>query len=110
MDLEQKNLLLDLYSCCFGNHEDVLIEYSIKNNILQYQDVINEFKSIQANIFNYIWKITEPDKQLTSFEIERECAIYCFENHQWINEVGLKALNKWLIWMCWHEGILKKEN
>jgi hypothetical protein len=86
-----------------------LIEYSIKNNIVDYQSIIQEFKSIQNGIFNYIWKITEPDKQLSIFEIEKECAAYCFENCSWINEMGLKSLNRWLIWMCWHEGILKND-
>jgi hypothetical protein len=107
MDWYKKNILLNLFLSQFGI-EDVFINYAIKNGIDNYQDIINEFKSIQKNIFDYIWKITEPDKQLTSFEVEEECAMYCFENYQWINEIGLKALNNWLIWMCWHEGIIKK--
>jgi hypothetical protein len=110
MDIEQKNLLLNIYSYHFNNHEKELIEYSIKNKVLNFQEIIHEFKTIQNNIFNYIWEITEPDKQLSTSEIEQECAMYCFKNYQWINEVGLKALNRWLIWMCWHEGILKDNN
>jgi hypothetical protein len=108
MDLDKKNILLKLFLFQFGI-EDVFINYAIKNDIDNYQEIINEFKFIQKNIFDYIWRITEPDKQLSAHEIEIICATFCFESYQWINEIGLKSLNNWLIWMCWHEGILKND-
>ena len=107
MDLRQKNILLSIYSSHFGNNEKEFIEYSLENNITNYQDIIQEFISIQNSVFSHILKITEPNKRLSAFEIENECSMFCLKNHKWINEEGLKFLNKWLIWMCWHEGVLK---
>ena len=107
--LQQKNSLLKVYLSQFGIGK-LAENYAIACNIKNYQECINEFKLIQENIFDYIWKITEPNKQLSAYEIEKICATYCFEHYQWINEIGLKALNSWLIWLCWHEGILAKDS
>ena len=109
MDLQQKNNLLKVFLSQFGIGE-FAEAYAVKNSLDNYQDIINEFKLMQNNIFDYIWKITESNKQLTTHEIETICATCCFEHYQWINETGLKALNNWLLWLCWHEGILKREN
>ena len=107
MDVLKKNNLLGIFLSQFGVGELAKI-YAEKNEVDNYQDIVDEFKLMQKNIFDYIWDITEPDKQLTSYEIEKICSTYCFEHYQWINELGLKALNNWLLWLCWHEGILKK--
>jgi len=107
MNLEEKNNLLKFFLSQFGIGNIAKI-YADENRINNYEDVVDEFKQIQKNIFDYIWEISEPDKQFNAHEIEEVSAIYCFEHYQWINKVGLNALNNWLLWMCWHEGILKK--
>jgi len=107
VDTKDKNNLLYVFLSQLGIGELAKV-YAEENGIDNYQDAINEFKLMQKNIFDYIWEITEPDKKLSQHEIETTCAVYCFEHYQWINEIGLKALNSWLLWLCWHEGILKE--
>jgi len=102
-----KNKLLDLFSSSMGNSEYKFVEYAELNNIQNYNTIIEEFKSIQNSLYDYIYKITEPNIQLSATEIENISLQYCTKNYIWINEIGVKAINRWLIWMCWHEGILK---
>ena len=110
MDIQQKNSLLSAFLSTFGIREDIIKDYAINNNIDNYQELVSEFNNIKNSVFDCVWKITEPNKQIFQYEIETICATYCFEHYQWINEVGLKALTGWLLWMCWHEGILKEDN
>nr|WP_321453186.1 hypothetical protein [uncultured Carboxylicivirga sp.] len=103
-----KNELIDNYSESMGNRESGFIEYATKNGISEYRALIQEFKSIQNQVYDYIYKITEPNKQLTAQEIESISFEFCTSIIDWIDKKGVKAVNRWLIWMCWHEGILKK--
>lgn len=103
-----KNQLLDLFSSSMGNSEYKLIEFAKSNNIQNCSTIVEEFKTIQNEIYDYIFKITEPDIQLSATEIEEASVQYCTKTYTWINETGIKAINRWLIWMCWHEGILKQ--
>jgi len=103
-----KNELIDNYSASMGNRERDFIEYATKNGITAYEELMKEFKSIQNLVYDYIYKITEPNIQLTAEEIESKSFDFCNSNVAWIDKKGIKAVNRWLIWMCWHEGILKK--
>jgi hypothetical protein len=103
-----KNDLIDKYSASMGNTERNFIEYATKNGITEYGELIKEFKSIQNMVYDYIYKITEPNIQLTAEEIDSISFEFCKSKIDWINKKGIKAVNRWLIWMCWHEGILKK--
>lgn len=103
-----KNKLIDNYSASMGNRERDFIEYATKNGITEYEELIKEFKSIQNFVYDYIYKITEPNIQLTAKEIDSKSVEFCKSKIDWINKKGIKAVNRWLIWMCWPEGILKK--
>lgn len=103
-----KNQLLDLFSSSMGNSEYKFMEFAESNDIQNYSTIIEEFKAIQDQIYNYILEITEPNIQLSATEIEKASIGYCTKKYTWINETGIKAINRWLIWMCWHEGMLKQ--
>ncbi|GAF05995.1 hypothetical protein [Saccharicrinis fermentans] len=103
-----RNELLDQFSAPMGNSENKFIDYAKSNGIVDFKELILEFNTIQSMVYDYIYKFTEPDLQLTGDEIEVICHDFCENKIDWINDKGIKALNSWLIWMCWHEGILKK--
>ncbi|MBD8348964.1 hypothetical protein [Dysgonomonas sp. HGC4] len=102
-----KNDLLNLFSTSMGNSEYKLIEYCESNDFKNYSTIIEEFEAIQNDIYDYIFKLTEPNIQLSGVEIEEISFQYCTQKYSWVNEVGVKAINRWLVWMCWHEGIFK---
>jgi hypothetical protein len=104
-----KNQLLNIYSYHFGNKEKDLFDYGSRNGIKNINDIIDEFSSIQNELFNYFWKRTGPNIQLTDEEIKQQAKEYCNNKYKWINEVGMEALLRWLIWMGWHEGLMKNE-
>jgi hypothetical protein len=107
--MTDKNDLISEFSNAFGNSNEKTIKFANKKGILNYNELIEEFKSIQKMVYNHIYKLTEPDLQLTAQEIETICYDLCVSKIDWINSKGISAINKWLIWMCWHEGILKKD-
>lgn len=102
-----KNELIDLFSSSMGNTEDKFVEYAVSRKI-DYQNLTAEFKAIQNQVYDYIYQITEPNIQLVASEIEKVSYDYCSKNINRINDKGIKAINRWLIWMCWREGISKK--
>ena len=104
-----KNDLIDKFSASMGNSEKKFIEFAISNGISNYKALIKEFTLIQNSVYDYIYKITEPNLQLTTREIETISTDFCKSKIEWIDSKGIKAVNRWLIWMCWHEGILKKD-
>jgi hypothetical protein len=105
--LDHKNKLLDIFSYEFGNRGNDLFQYCLDNGIEHFAYIKAEFDSIQNDLYRYIDKITPHNKQLTPIEIQAKAAEYCKMKYNWINDSGIEALNRWLIWMCWHEGILK---
>jgi hypothetical protein len=107
IDAIDKNELIDIYSVSMGNAEERFVTFANDKGISDYKSYIDEFKSIQNLLYDYIYKITAPDLKLSAQEIESISYQFCQSNIDWINSKGIKALNRWLIWMCWHEGILK---
>ena len=103
-----KNKLLDLFSASMGNSEYKLIEFAESNQLQNHETIIKDFEQVQSRVYDYIYKITEPNIQLSALEIEDASYRYLAKNYSWINEEGAKAINRWLVWMCWHEGILKQ--
>jgi hypothetical protein len=107
--MNDKNELLDKFSAPLGNSENKFIEYAAAHNIIDHMVLIEEFKSVQNQTYDYVYTITEPNLQLSAGQIEKISYNFCKRHFNWINDKGIAAVNRWLIWMCWHEGILKKE-
>ncbi len=103
-----KNDLLEVYSHPMGNRKNEFIAFCKKNKVQEAENYIKEFNKIQEVLYKKINDITPNGGQLSSDKIEEFSFDYCTENYLWIRESGIKALNRWLIWMCWHEGILSK--
>ena len=101
-----RNTLLDIYSNQFGNRENDFLKYAFENKIEDYNKILEEFRIIQNDLFQHIWTITSPNKQLSQAELEKISHYYCSNKYDWIDEVGITALKRWLVWMSWHEGIL----
>ena len=102
-----KNLLLQKFVKDFGLDTEGFIVFCNKNGIDEPNVLVEEFKSMQNQIYDKIWEITEPDLQLDSKEILKISNDYLVCNFEWIDQNGIKVLNNWLMYMCWHDGISK---
>ena len=109
MEMMDKNQLLGIYSLHFGNRENNLLEYGKRNGIKNIDDIIKEFSNIQGELFDYFWKKAAPDGQLYYDEIKAQAFEYCNEKYKWMNDMGKESLLRWLVWICWHEGLLKRK-
>ncbi len=102
-----KNLLLNEFSNQFGYREEHFLEFTETYGITNTESLIAEFKEIQEKVYDEIWEFTKPDKKLFQKEIKEISEKYLKKNWNWIDQNGMDAINRWLTWMCWHEGILK---
>ena len=99
------NTAINAYSHSMGNQFDVLIEHCGSEKADEFKKTIDQ---IQNEIFDIIWKSTDNNNLLTAGEIEEIATEYCNEKHNEIDASGIDGLLRWLIWMAWHEGCLKK--
>jgi Glu-tRNA(Gln) amidotransferase subunit E-like FAD-binding protein len=106
-DKLDKNKILKKFSSTFFIDEEKMKNYFQDNNLENFAETLKEFENMRNNTFNVIWNKSEYS-QFTNKEIENLSEKYLKENHAWIDEEGIKAVNNYLLWMCWHEGILKK--
>jgi len=102
-----KNLLLEKFSKNFGLDTDGFIDYCIEKEIANPELLIAEFEAMRNQIYDKLWEITKPDLQLSSEEILKISKDYLASNYKWIDESGIKTVNNWLLYMCWHDGLLK---
>ena len=102
-----KNLLLNEFFNQFGYNKEHFLEFTDTYEIANVESLIKEFSGIQDKIYDAIWKLTKPDKKLSEKEIKEFSNKYLKENWNWIDQIGIDAVNRYLLWMCWHEGILK---
>lgn len=82
--------------------------YFQEHNYNHFESIYKEFESMRRNVLEYLWKETEPDIQLSQHQIVDLSKKYLEENYPWINKQGIKSVNNYLLWMCWHEGLLIK--
>jgi len=104
-----KNELLNIFSNTFQIERQEMQDYFIKNSHDNFEIICKELEDMRVNLFDFIWKETEPNLTLTSTEIITLSEKYLQENYSWIDETGIKSVNSHILWICWHEGILKSE-
>ena len=102
-----KNILMEKFSNHFGNKKKEFLEFARGKGFKDPDLIIVKLENIQEDLFNYVWEITMPDKKLNSADLKTVSENYLKNKHPWINEIGIEAVNRWLFWMCWHEGILE---
>ena len=105
--VDQRNELLQKFFITFDLDKEGLTNFCLKNNIENISEIIAEFKDIRKEIYDYLWQITEPNLKLLPAEIVRFSKIYLMEHYIWIDDQSIKSVNNFLLWMCWHEGIMK---
>jgi len=101
-----KNKILKKFSSTFSIDGEKMKSYFEDNNLENFDEILKEFEDMRTDTFNIIWNKSE-HSQFTSKEIENLSEKYLKENHFWIDEEGIKTVNNYLLWMSWHEGILK---
>lgn len=102
-----KNTLFHIYMEKFAMNDDAVIAYAEENNVENYRQLLKEFNAIRSASCDHIWEITKPDKHLAASEINSVVKSYSLENFSWFDDESFKALLNWIMYMCWHEGILK---
>lgn len=95
-----------MFSSTFFINGEKMKEYFETNNLENFDEILKEFEEMRIDTFNMIWK-ESTHLQFTNKEVESLSKKYLKENYPWINDVGIKAVNNHLLWMCWHEGIIK---
>lgn len=101
-----KNIMFGISMEKFGMNNEAVIAYALKNNIKDYVKFVKIFDSIRSKTLDNLWKLST-NKQLTAIEIETVSKLYCAENAIWLNEDNFKSLLHWLMYMSWHDGLLK---
>lgn len=101
-----KNKILKKFSSTLFIDKEKMRDYFKDNNLENFDETLKEFENMRTGVFNIIWNKSE-HSPCTAEEIQNLSEKYLKENHAWINEDGIKAVNSYLHWMCWHEGILK---
>ena len=101
-----KNKILKDFSNTFFIEKEEMKSYFENNDLDSFDEILKEFEDMRKNTFNIIWDKSE-HLQFTAKEIENLSKKYLIENYSWIDNVGIKAVNNHLLWMCWHEGIIK---
>lgn len=95
-----------MFSSTFFINGEKMKEYFETNNLENFDEILKEFEEMRIDTFNMIWK-ESTHLQFTNKEVESLSKKYLKENYPWINDFGIKAVNNHLLWMCWHEGIIK---
>lgn len=103
-----KNEFLNEFSNTFCIEKDKMEKYFLKNNIEDFEKILFEFEGIRDKVFDFIWKFTEPNETLSPDKISDITNKYLSDNYSWINEKGIRSVESHILWMCWHEGIMKK--
>lgn len=101
-----KNFLLDQYSHSVSNNETALKHYCLSNDVEHVDQLIAEFNSMQRYLLEYVQENTEDGDKHTPDEVAEMTAEYCKKRYPWINPMGIHAMNRWLMYKCWDEGIL----
>ncbi|SEW38574.1 hypothetical protein SAMN05421841_2482 [Chryseobacterium wanjuense] len=95
-----------MFSSTFFINGEKMKDYFETNNLENFDEILKEFEEMRIDTFNMIRK-ESTHLQFTNKEVESLSKKYLKENYPWINDVGIKVVNNHLLWMCWHEGIIK---
>lgn len=102
-----KNKILIKFSTTCWIEKEKMRKYFERKGYSSFEDLYNELQEMRGNLFNYLFKITEPDIQLTDKEIVNVSEKYLKEHYSWIDKKSIKSVNNHILWMSWHEGLLK---
>ena len=91
----------------FGYREIHFLAFTKTYKITNVKALTKEFKEIQEKVYDAVFEYTNTDQELSQIEIKEFSENYLKENWNWIDQIGMDAINRWLIWMRWHGGILK---
>ncbi len=101
-----KNFLLDQYSHSGGNNAIALKRYCESNDIQNFLLLTLEFESMQKYLWEHISELSVEEERFTPDELASITAEYCNRKFNWINQMGIHAMNRWVVSRCWKQGIL----
>jgi len=98
------NTAIEAYSDFWGNRLDRLQEYCRRCSYEgSMDDLVERIRGIQLAIFRTV----SDKKRATYEEIEEIAREYVNSEASEVNENGVKALLKWVVWTAWREGYLE---
>lgn len=104
-----KNKILAKFSTTTSIAKEEMQDYFKSNGYENFEAVYAEFNQIRESVFAYLWKITEPNLKLTRNQIMSTSADFLKERYSWIDEEGIASFRDYILWMCWHEGLIKQD-
>lgn len=110
MENSIKNTMFRIYMEKFGFNNDAVIAYAAENSINDYEKLLKEFSVVENKVIDNMWEISKPNKQLTPEEIRSATFLFCSDNFSWLDEESSSSLNSRVMYISWHEGILKKDS
>ncbi len=102
-----KNIILNKFSSTFWIEKEKMQSYFKQKGYNDFESVYGELEEMRVRVFDFLLMKTEPNLQLSEHEIVELSVTFLKENYPWINKKGIKSVNNHILWMCWHEGLLK---
>ena len=102
-----KNIILDKFSSTFSIAKGEMQNYFHENCYKDFKAIYKELADMRIRVFDFLLVKTQPNLQLTEHEIIASSEMFLRENYHWIDKKGIKSVNNHILWMCWHEGLLK---
>ena len=103
------NDLIDIYSQPMANARSSLADHIEANGIDASPDeVAASIRELQNDLLGRVWT-TDTGVTYDLGELDEIVCEYSRSERPWLNDKGRNGLLRWLIWMCWHEGLLAPE-
>jgi hypothetical protein len=99
------NGAIDCYSQSFGNRIEPLRQLCRDPEMADH--LAAEICALQSSIVDLVWS-RAGEVGLSMHEIE-QVARECLATRPEINEIGLNGLLRYVVWLAWHEGYLRRE-
>lgn len=100
-----KNIMLDKFSHSISNDESSLKQYCEVCDIPGHIQYAQEFRLMQKDLIEHVRSKVEEDDLFSPDELAELCSEFCRKRYLWIDNVGIHALNRWLVYTCRSEGI-----
>ena len=97
--------MLEHYSKSGGNRLESLRSYCDE---AQYKDVYGFARRVDG-VQGSLWGLVlgrMGQETVTETELQQITETFVLQNARWVNERGVAALMRWLVWMARHEGLV----
>lgn len=102
------NAAIEAYSHSMGNRIEELAEYCADHGVTEREaEIMAAIDRLQSGVLELISARAQAGGPLAGPEIEALTIEHCRAHAPEIDEAGVRALLRWIVWMAWHEGCMK---